>query len=177
MQTSIVEESRRDRGWYLVYCKANMEETAEDNLCRQGYHVFLPMALVRRRRKTRYEIINAPLFPRYLFIHLCPNSDDWGPIRYTIGVSNMVRFGKVTAQVPNALVERLQLCADEGIIKKESVQFKCGDCVRIISGVAKDYQGMIISKSSRERVVLLLETVAGYTAKMQVPEAWLEEVT
>ena len=166
------------RKWFLIYCKPNQEKTAESNLYRQGYNVYLPMMMVRRRRNTRYEIVPAAMFPRYLFIQLCEESDDWTPIRSTVGVANMVRFGKVVAEVPDGLVEDLQLFQKE---QKElgdetnAAKLKKGDRVKIIAGVAKDYRGVIISKSSSERVLLLLETAAGYTAKMQLPEAWLEE--
>lgn len=179
LQAAKIEKSKSQshRNWYLVYCKPSLEETAEENLSRQGYDVYLPMTLTRRRRKTRYEIVNAPLFPRYLFIQLCPESDDWGPIRFTTGVSTIVRFGKVIAQVPNGLIESLKTFGERGDAGKESTQFKLGDNVRIISGIAKDYHGVIICKSSKERVVLLMKTVTGYTAKMQIPTAWLEEAS
>ncbi len=90
------------RAWYLVYSKPQQERVALENLERQGFTAYLPLVRARRRRQTRVVHVIEPMFPRYLFVNLSDLTDDWGPIRSTIGVSNLVRFGNEAARAPAA---------------------------------------------------------------------------
>ena len=84
--------SEMRKAWYLIYTKPRQERYARENLERQGYEVYLPLIRDRRRRKGRYvETVDA-LFPRYLFIHLDQDTDNWSPIRSTFGVSGLGLF-------------------------------------------------------------------------------------
>ncbi len=96
--------SDTQKAWYLIYTKPRQERYARENLERQGYEVYLPLMKDRRRRKGRYvEIVDA-LFPRYLFIHLDQDTDNWSPIRSTFGVSGLVYFGFKPARVASDFV-------------------------------------------------------------------------
>ena len=48
------------------------------------------------------------MFPRYLFIQLDRENDNWMPIRSTIGVQNLVQFGGIAARVPDNLISDLR---------------------------------------------------------------------
>ena len=93
--------------WYLIYSKPQQERIARENLERQGYPSYLPLIRNRRRRQGRYISIIDPMFPRYLFVYLDDETDNWGPIRSTIGVTNLVRFGIWAARVPDSLIEMM----------------------------------------------------------------------
>ncbi len=102
--------------WYLIYTKPHKEQVARENLERQGYDTYLPMARIRRRRLGKGANRIEPLFPRYLFIKLDTQTDNWSPIRSTLGVSNLVKFGMHPSIVPEALIELLdEGCDEEGI--------------------------------------------------------------
>ena len=68
------------KNWYLIYTKPHKEQLARENLERQGYEIYLPMARLRRRRMGKGATRIEPLFPRYLFIHLDAKTDNWSPI-------------------------------------------------------------------------------------------------
>ena len=65
------------KSWYLIYSKPRGEELAKTHLERQGYEVYLPLILGRIKRRGRTEKSIQPMFPRYLFIHLSDQTDDW----------------------------------------------------------------------------------------------------
>src|SRR5689334_5221168 len=94
--------------WYLVYTKPAGEGTARDNLSRQAYEVYLPRVLEPVRRGGRWLERIAALFPRYLFVRLNEGWQSLGPVRSSVGVSGVVRFGSRYAVVPDALVSGLQ---------------------------------------------------------------------
>ena len=100
------------RHWYLVHSKPRRERAALANLERQGYRAYLPLMRSRRRIAGRYQSRVEAMFPRYLFLDLDDTVDDWGPIRSTVGVSQLVRFGPRAARVPDALVQALKARED-----------------------------------------------------------------
>ena len=151
--------------WYLVFTKVKSELKAREHLTRQGYLVYLPMTQKKVRRKGKYVHIIEPFFPRYLFIKLNSETDNWGPIRSTIGVSCIVRFGGAPAVVPEDLVFRLQQQEDAmGLHTNIEKQLQPGDTVMVLDGPFAGYQGIFQQTKSAERVAILLEIVGRNTA-------------
>lgn len=146
------------KSWFLVYTKPRQEQTARHQLGRQGYPVYLPMTQQNRKRNGRRVSVIEPLFPRYLFIQLDTCRDDWGPIRSTIGVSALVRFGKEPAMVPDALIETLRSReSTTGLHDWAEPVFHAGQSVRVVGGVLQGYEGIFVAGTGRERVVVLLD--------------------
>jgi transcriptional antiterminator RfaH len=154
--------------WYLIYSKPQQERVARENLERQGYRSYLPMIRNRRRRQGRYVSVIEPMFPRYLFVHLNDETDNWGPIRSTIGVANLVRFGMLTARVPDSLIEMMQDREQGGVQMLDAPEYKAGDRVRIVEGVMAGYEAIFQAKTGKERVLLLLQFAEDKTARIQI---------
>ena len=164
------------KAWYLVFSKPQRERLALENLERQKYQVYLPLVRNRRRVGGRYRSLIEPMFPRYLFIQLDDKTDDWGPIRSTIGVARMVRFGMIPARLPDTLVQLLREREDgQGIQSLPGQDFKRGDRVRIVEGVMAGYEAIYQSGSGRERVILLLE-IAERSAQITLKQDNIEPV-
>ncbi len=160
--------------WYLVYTKPKMENTAIRNLERQGYSTYLPVVNCIRRRAGRKLTGIEPMFPRYLFINLETGVDDWGPIRSTLGVSGMVRFGSQTARVPESLIRVLQDRANEsGVIDIPTEELKSGQKVTIRGGAMEGLTAVFQARSGKDRVLLLLD-IAGTTARISLDEDQIE---
>ena len=151
------------KAWYLIHSKPKQEQIAKEQLERQGYQTYLPMAYTYRRRRGRTVRVIAPMFPRYLFINLNDETDDWRPIRSTIGVANLVRFGIDAARVPDDLIDSLKSREDDtGIQVLPGKTFSVGDKVRVKEGVFEGYEAIIHAQNPRERVVLLMKVVERY---------------
>lgn len=147
-----------DKSWYLVYSKPRQETVAKTNLERQGYTVYLPLARHSRRRLGKYVETIEALFPRYLFIHLDQHTDNWRPIRSTLGVTTLVHFGMEPAQVPDRLIEIIRARDDGGGVQiLSNAEYRPGDPLRIVEGPMMGYEGIFIAKSGRDRVIMLLE--------------------
>ncbi|MBI5752538.1 MAG: transcription/translation regulatory transformer protein RfaH [Hydrogenophilales bacterium] len=155
---TLTENQPPQKSWYLIYTKPRQEALAQENLVRQGYGVYLPKVRLMRRRRGKQEAVVEPLFPRYLFIHLDTQSDNWAPIRSTFGVASLVRFGSEPAQVPDELVARLKSQeGQEGLHEWAEPKMKVGDRVRVAEGPLKGVEGILLAKTGQERVMLLLE--------------------
>lgn len=157
-----------EKHWYLVYSKPRQEEVARTNLERQGYQSYLPMVRVPRRRLGRRVVRIEPMFPRYLFIRLDTATDNWAPIRSTLGVSSLVRFGMHPSPVPDELVAYLRSRdTAAGYQDLPLHTFKAGQKVVIEEGPFRGYEGILMARTSHERVTVLLDIV-GRSARAQV---------
>jgi transcriptional antiterminator RfaH len=164
------------KSWYLIHTKPKQETTAKENLLRQDYCVYLPMSVTRRRRKGKSRRTIEALFPRYLFIQLDDSTDDWVPIRSTIGVSELVKFGMVPARVSESLVAAIkQRENDEGIHEIQVDVFEAGQEVRIAEGPFEGYEAMFKAKSGQERAILLLK-IAENMVKIQIDTDKIESL-
>ncbi|MHB8621961.1 MAG: transcription/translation regulatory transformer protein RfaH [Sulfuricaulis sp.] len=162
------------RSWYLVYCKPRQESVARENLARQGYATYLPVMHQPRRRQGKHVNLVGPMFPRYLFIHLNRQTDNWAPIRSTLGVVSVVRFGRAPARVPDDLINALRLREDaQGIQILPLANYQPGSRVRITQGSFAGYEGIFQAGSGRDRVTVLLD-VLGRGARTSVDSASIE---
>lgn len=144
--------------WYVVYTKPRQEAVAQENLERQSYEVYLPLIAQPRRQRGRWRQCIEPLFPRYLFVRLSLGCDDIGPIRYTTGVSNLVRFADALALVDDHIVESLKRRTDcaTGLHLPKAAVFEPGDSVVMDDGPLAGVEAIFQAETSSERVVILL---------------------
>ena len=150
------------KSWYLVYAKPRQEKTAVTNLERQRYEVYFPQLRIWRTRRGQRRLVVEPLFPRYIFIHLDTHTDNWAPIRSTLGVTSLVRFGSEPARVPATLIDYLQSQQNaDGLHEWAQPALKIGSPARVISGPLAGYEGILLAKTGRERVVILMDLVGG----------------
>lgn len=168
--------TRATKRWYLVYTKPRQEHVARANLERQHYGVYLPLAQEHKRRRGKPADVVAPLFPRYLFINLDSQTDDWGPIRSTLGVVSLVRFAHQPAQVPDDLIETLKRReGPEGIVVVTREILRQGARVRISDGKFSGYEGIFLARGGHDRVVILLD-IMGKNARTTVDALSVESV-
>lgn len=156
--------------WWAVQTHVRAEDKAAFHLRRQGYTVFLPKHLKRRKHARRIDWVPAPMFPRYLFVAMGSGHDRWWSIRSTFGVSNLVCFGNTPAAVPKEIIEEIMARQDEkGLIKTiEGPGFKPGDRVRIINGPFSDLEGLFQCPTDEDRVTILFQLM-GREVKVRVP--------
>ena len=140
--------------WYVVYTKYRKEHIALQNLIAQGYEAELPLCKVEKIIKNKKIIIEEPLFPRYLFIKLDEEgSQSWIPIRSTKGVSHLVRFNNLLAQLPEEVTKSIFSNKLDTIISESILP---GDSVSIDKGPFKGIEALFDHFDGDKRAVLLL---------------------
>jgi len=163
--------SAHEKRWYLIYTKPRQEKTAYENLDRQGYATYLPKIWNKRDRAAREAV---PMFPRYLFIHLDKTSDNWGPIRSTLGVISVVRFGLKPAAVPDSLIQAVREREDPtGIVEYVGQEFSVGQQIRVKEGVFQGAEGIFLARTGQERVAVLLQ-IMGQPARTVLADSSIE---
>jgi transcriptional antiterminator RfaH len=145
--------------WYLVQTQVNGEAKAAQNLLRQGYDIYLPRYLKRRRHARKVDFTARPLFPRYMFVAIDMATQRWRSIQSTFGVSHLVTNGADPAIVPESVIHALKAREDEkGFVRIDSKPaFAPGDKVRVLAGALMDSAGLFSGLTDHDRVSILLD--------------------
>jgi len=145
--------------WYLAYAKPRQEALACDNLVNQGFEVYFPKIKVIKLGAD--EPVTEPMFPRYIFFRPSLPSQDVGKVRYTRGVTSLVRFGFELAHLSGELLARIQSLETQNktATVDELSPVQTGARVRIVAGVMSGLTGLegLVSRVAGKRVSVLLE--------------------
>ena len=122
--------------WYVAQTHPHSEVKAGLHLSRQGFEIYLPRYLKKRRHARRVDTVAAPLYPGYVFVAIDCEVQRWRSIQSTIGVSRLVCHGDEPAAVPEGIVEELKRQQDENgwIVLRPRPRFNAGDSVRVMYG-------------------------------------------
>jgi transcriptional antiterminator RfaH len=97
--------------------------------------------------------VEEPLFPRYLFVG-ATDEQSWAPVRSTVGLASLVRFGGQVAEVSARLIEGLRDAAEEP--RAVRPLFKQGQKVRIVAGNYATLEAVFDMAEGEERATVLL---------------------
>lgn len=155
--------------WYVVFSKPRQEQQALQQLLNQDYAVYLPMLTEWKRKAGEWRSQVVPMFPRYLFIRPSRPQQGLGPVRSTLGVSNLVRFGIEVARVRPALISamhELEVAAARMRARPPGSGLAVGLPVEILEGPFAGLRG-VVQASARDRVVVLLD-ILGREARVRL---------
>ncbi len=160
--------------WYLAYTKPRNEHAASLQLARQGYVIYLPLYKTLVRTPSGMAVRRGPMFPRYVFFHPGSPGQSIAPVRSTLGVSHIVRFGVSPATVDDGLVTALRAFEQqrEHLHPAELSALKPGSRVTVCAGPLKGLEGLV-STMAGKRVMVLLD-VLGQQTRVGVPDYQLQ---
>jgi transcription elongation factor/antiterminator RfaH len=143
--------------WFLAHTLPKGEVKAELHLGAQGFRTYVPQIRKTIRHARQLRTVQAPLFPRYLFVILDLGRDRWLSVRSTVGVSHLVttRDGR-PVPVPDGIVESLIGRSEANLTRLDDGLVK-GQQVRILSGPFADFVGTLERLDAAGRVKVLLE--------------------
>jgi transcriptional antiterminator RfaH len=156
--------------WYLIHTKPSHEALAQTHLERQGFRVYFPRVLQSLPTRQGWRERVVPLFPRYVFLQVRMSEQALAPVRSTVGVAGVVRFGSEYAVVSNRVVEDLQARADRetGLHRLKSSTLARGTPVTVSFGSYDAIEGVFDREAGADRVVVLLKLL-GQDASVCVP--------
>jgi transcriptional antiterminator RfaH len=143
--------------WYAVHTLPFAEARAERQLHRQGFQTFQPKRHKTVRHARRLSTVEAPFFPRYLFIVLDLAHHQWRSVNGTFGVSRLVMRGELPHPVPRGVIEALIAAADTHGILQLAGKLQLGAPVRLMSGPFAEQLAILDELDDTGRVRVLLD--------------------
>ncbi len=165
----------RSPQWYVAQTHPHAETKASLHLTRQGFEIYVPRYLKKRRHARRIDTVAAPLYPGYVFVAIDREVQRWRSIQSTIGVSRLVCRGDEPAALPEGIVEELKRRQDEnGLISlQRRARFNPGDKIRVVEGAFSDCLGLYEGIDDKERAAILLDLL-GRKVRVVLPSDLLD---
>jgi transcriptional antiterminator RfaH len=150
--------------WYCLRSQPKHEHIAAARLrlC-EDIEVFCPRVKIQRSTRRGLVWFTEALFPNYLFARF--EMERWQSlVRYSPGVSGIVRFGDDVPEVPERALADLRTFMEHSELKTLTFSIAEGDDVEIVEGPFRGQSGVIRRLlPARERVKVLLEVLGGAT--------------
>jgi transcription antitermination factor NusG len=157
-----------ERKWYAVFTVPQSEKSVVKHLGLREIETFLPTYETVRLWKNRQRVKTIlPLFPTYLFVHIC--SRERVKVLQSPGVLQIVGNGREGVPLPDSEVEILR----DGLSGRRVEPYRelvVGEKVRIKSGLMRGIEGTLVRKCTGNRFVLTLGLINQHAAMEVDPE-------
>jgi transcriptional antiterminator NusG len=144
--------------WYAVHVRSRHEFKVLDRLTKAGIDAFLPVVERLNKWKDRKKLVEFPLFPCYLFVHIHKIYDTMLAILKTPGV---VRFIGTIPGEPEPVPEEQIISLRRLVENKEAIDpypyLKEGQRVRIKRGPLKGVEGILVERPGQHILVIAVD--------------------
>ncbi len=147
--------------WYCLRSQPRRQNLAAVHLRSLEIEVFNPQLRLRRASRQGPVWHTTPLFPNYLFARFILQ-EAFRRARYSLGVSDVLRFGNRWADVPSSEIDRLKdrWCHQDALEVPD--QIEVGDEVTLAGGLFHGASARVVALlPARQRVRVLLDFLGG----------------
>jgi transcription antitermination factor NusG len=159
-QATVAEspENQTRKQWFAVYTTCRHEKRVAEHFERREIDHYLPLYFSARKWKDGSKVqLSLPLFPGYLFIHICRN--ERVPVLEVPGVLWVVgSSGAQPTPLPEFEIETLRAALDPLRVVPYPT-LTVGQRVRILSGALAGIEGVVVRQKNGFRVVITLELI------------------
>jgi transcription antitermination factor NusG len=143
--------------WFAAYTTPRHEKHVSELLAERNIETYLPLyRTVRQWKKSCPIMLELPLFPCYLFVHISRSAR--GTVLGLPGVLSIVGSPKEPWPLPHFEIEALRLGTQVGKMEPHPY-LKVGERVRIKAGLMSGVEGILVRKKNEFRFVLTLEAI------------------
>lgn len=145
--------------WYCAITNPNCQRRAELELAALGFRTFTPKVRKWVTHARVRKAVERPLLSRYLFVHVDPEEQGFGPIRGVNGVEAMVGVRGTPSSFPAVEVEdllRRQLSGEWDEIAKGKLAV--GARIRVMEGEFNDMLATVTGVKGHKVTFKLLGT-------------------
>jgi transcriptional antiterminator NusG len=136
--------------WFALYVKSRHECVTSRELRKKEIDTFLPSVKRWRQWKDRRMLVDFPLFPGYLFVHIRPDSENFVNVLKTRGAVTLVSSqpGNPTP-VADEEISSLKVLIESGKDLDIYPHLREGDRVRLKRGPLKGAEGILRGKDDQ----------------------------
>lgn len=138
--------------WFALQVRTKHEAGVAEFLRGRGYNPFLPVYRSRKVWSDRIKVVDAPLFPGYMFCRV--NMEDRMPILTAPGVIRIVGYNRVPVPVEDTEIQSLQTLATSDLPHQPCPFLRLGEQFQIESGPLQGLKGILIEVRGTHRLVL-----------------------
>jgi len=145
--------------WYAIQTRARHEHAVEQRLRSRGMTTFLPVTTEVHRWSDRHKRVEVPLFSCYLFIHSALLPQDRLRLCRDGSVFGVVGCNGQGTPIPDEQIDAVRSLIAHNIPWSFHPFLKCGRRVRIRGGALDGVEGIFLSRSGHDRLIISVDTV------------------
>jgi len=138
--------------WFALRVKSRAEKTVSTIARHKGFEEFLPLYTSRRRWSDRFQSVELPLFPGYVFCRL--NPEFRLPLLTIPGVMSFVGIGRVPAPIDDAEIAAIQTAMGSGLLVEPYPFLEAGQRVLLEEGPLAGLEGFLVEVRKQQRVAV-----------------------
>ena len=138
--------------WYALQVASKCEKAVSSGLVLRGYSEFLPLFRSRRKWSDRFQDVDLPLFPGYVFCQL--DISRRLPVLLVPGVVRIIGLGKVPVPVDDQEILAVQTVVNSGLLMQPWPFLKVGQTVTIEEGPLRNVTGIITGINGSEQLIV-----------------------
>jgi transcription antitermination factor NusG len=138
--------------WFALQIRSRWEGTTTALLRGKGLETLLPTYTTKRKWSDRFKVVEAPLFPGYVFCRF--DVHNRLPVLITPGVISVVGRGKTPIAVDDKEILSIQAAIGSGIHMEPWPYLEIGERVRVKDDVLDGMEGILTNFKGSDRVVI-----------------------
>lgn len=166
-----------EKKWYALLTRSRFENVVTEAIRKKSIDIFLPRIKVQSRRKDRKKVIDAPLFPGYLFVNISLDPKEHLSVVQTFGAVRLLGSYNGPVSIPDEHIESLKIItsSEKEVITGPNSSLINGDPIIIINGPMSGVRGEFVTYKGIERVIIRVD-VLGQFAGVEIDSDDIEKL-
>ena len=150
----------RDAVWFAVQTRSRSEKKVALQFQTKGIETFLPLLKEVHHWSDRRKLVQQPLFPNYVFVHITPSPESRPPILSTLGVCGFVGNRGAGLPIPEKQIIDIRTVVTNPVPFIPYPFLRVGQRVRVRGGCLDGVEGTLVSKNSDHTLVVSVELLS-----------------
>jgi transcription antitermination factor NusG len=152
-------ESQATLHWYAIRTRSRHEKVVERQLEGQAIEVFYPVSSQLHQWSDRRKLVESPLFPGYVFVHIASSPEERVRVLRTHGVVEIVGYQGQGISIPCEQIDAVRSVVDSNIAFTKHAFLKVGQRVRVRGGSLDGVEGILVAQNGTRNLVISVEPI------------------
>ncbi len=159
--------------WFALRVRPRSEQVVAASAANKGFETFLPVFEARRKWSDRYQTVELPLFPGYIFSRL--KVEHRLPLLMIPNVLHFVGIGRTPVPVDAEEIDAIQTAVRSGLLTEPWPFLTVGQKVRLEEGPLAGIEGLLVEVRKQRRLVVSV-SLLGRSVAVVIDRHWVRPV-
>jgi transcription elongation factor/antiterminator RfaH len=152
-------DPRATQHWYAIRTRSRHEKVVEQQLQGQAIEVFYPAISQLHQWSDRRKLVESPLFPGYLFVHIAPSPEERVRVLRTHGVVEIIGYQGQGISIPKEQIDAVRALVSGNVPFTKHAFLKVGQRVRVRGGSLDGVEGILVAQNGTRNLVISVEPI------------------
>lgn len=145
--------------WFAIQTYPRHEKRVASQLMLKGVEHYLPVVSRLTQWSDRRKVVEFPLFPCYLFVHIAPSAERRVNVLQLPGVIAFVGPNQHATPIPDNQIEDVRTLLKSKVALDPYPFLKIGQRVRIRSGSLDGIEGILVRRNGTRRLIISVDSL------------------